>query len=123
MMIGQKAKLSAPEFTRSNIESLKRIVKGAPIIVDDLTNTRFSQHAIETIKNDSFGVAEQLTHYPAVVISANEDVKAVAQEIIRRTVICRVQAGLTNTEVMRSSVVRTVQREIGTAFYREYLRK
>lgn len=91
--------------------------------MDDLTNTRFSQHAIETIKNDSFGVAEQLTHYPAVVISANEDVKAVAQEIIRRTVICRVQAGLTNTEVMRSSVVRTVQREIGTAFYREYLRK
>lgn len=91
--------------------------------MDDLTNTRFSQHAVETIKNDDFGVAEQLTHYPAVVISANEDVKAVAQEIIRRTVICRVQAGLTNTEVMRSSVVRTVQREIGTAFYREYLRK
>ena len=62
-------------------------------------------------------------HYPAVVISANEDVKAVAPEVIRRTVICRVQAGLTNTEVMRSSVVRTVQREIGTAFYREYMRR
>lgn len=57
------------------------------------------------------------------MISANEDVKAVAPEIIRRTVICRVQAGLTNTEVMRSSVVRTVQKEIGTAFYREYLRR
>ena len=66
-------------------------------------------------------MADQLIHYPAVVISANEDVKAVAPEVIRRTVICRVQAGLTNTEVMRSSVVRTVQREIGTAFYREYL--
>lgn len=86
MMIGQKTKLSAPDFTRSSIENLKRTVKGAPIIVDDLTNTRFSQHAVETIKNDDFGVAEQLTHYPAVVISANEDVKAVAQEIIRRTV-------------------------------------
>ena len=58
-----------------------------------------------------------------VVISANEDVKAVAPEVIRRTVICRVQAGLTNTQVMQSSVVRTVQREIGTAFYREYLRR
>lgn len=121
MMIGQKTKLSAPDFTRSSIENLKRNVKGAPIIVDDLTNTRFNQHAIETIKNDDFGVADQLIHYPAVVISANEDVKAVAPEVIRRTVICRVQAGLTNTEVMRSSVVRTVQREIGTAFYREYL--
>ena len=123
MMIGQKTKLSAPDFTRSSIEGLKRTVKGAPIIVDDLTNTRFNQHAIETIKNDDFGVADHLLHYPAVVISANEDVKAVAPEIIRRTVICRVQAGLTNTEVMRSSVVRTVQKEIGTAFYREYLRR
>ena len=123
MMIGQKTKLSAPDFTRSGIESLKRTVKGAPIIVDDLTNTRFNQHAIETIKNDDFGVVEGLLHYPAVVISANEDVKAVAPEVIRRTVICRVQAGLTNTEVMRSSVVRTVQQEIGTAFYREYLRR
>lgn len=123
MMIGQKTKLSAPDFTRSSIEGLKRTVKGAPIIVDDLTNTRFNQHAIETIKNDDFGVADHLLHYPAVVISANEDVKAVAPEVIRRTVICRVQAGLTNTEVMRSSVVRTVQREIGTAFYREYLRR
>lgn len=123
MMIGQKTKLSAPEFTRSSIEGLKRTVKGAPIIVDDLTNTRFTQHAIETIKNDDFGVADRLVHYPAVAISANEDVKAVAAEIVRRTVICRVSAGLTNTEVMRSSIVRTVQREIGTAFYREYLRR
>ena len=123
MMIGQKTKISAPDFTRSSIEGLKRTVKGAPIIVDDLTNARFNQHAIETIKNDDFGVADRLLHYPAVVISANEDVKAVAPEVIRRTVVCRVQAGLTNTEVMRSSVVRTVQREVGTALYREYLRR
>lgn len=123
MMIDQKTKISAPDFTRSSIEGLKHTVKGAPIIVDDLTNTRFNQHAIETIKNDDFGVVDKLLHYPAVVISANEDVKAVAPEVIRRTVICRVQAGLTNTEVMRSSVVRTVQREVGTALYREYLRR
>ena len=61
--------------------------------------------------------------HSAVVISANEDVKAVAPEVIRRTVICRVEAGLTNTEVMRSNVVRSVQQKIGTAFYREYLRR
>ena len=123
MMIGQKTKISAPDFTRSSIDSLKQTVHGAPIIVDDLTNDRFKQHAIETIKNDDFGIAEHLVNYPAVVISANEDVKAVASEVIRRTVICRVQAGLPNTEVMSSNIVRTVQREIGTAFYREYLRR
>lgn len=98
-------------------------MQGAPIIVDDLTNTRFNQHAIETIKNDDFGSLEHLLNYPAVVISANEDVKAVAPEVIRRTVICRVQAGLTNTEVMKSNIVRSVQQKIGTALYREYLRR
>lgn len=123
MMIGQKPKVSAPDFTRSSIETLKRTVMGAPIIVDDLTNTRFNQHAIETIKNDDFGVSEHMINYSAVVISANEDVKAVAPEIIRRTVICRVQAGLTNTEVMKDNIVRNVQQKIGTAFYREYMRR
>jgi hypothetical protein len=123
MMIGQKTKISAPDFTRTSIEGLKRTVKGAPIIVDDLTQARFSSHAVETIKNDDFGVVDRLHHYPAVVISANEDVKAVAPEVIRRTVICRVQAGLKNTELMKSNVVRRVQRNIGTAFYREYLRR
>lgn len=123
MMIGQKPKISAPDFTRSSIENLKNTVMGAPIIVDDLTNTRFNQHAIETIKNDDFGVSSHMVNYSAVVISANEDVKAVAPEIIRRTVICRVEAGLTNTEVMKDNVVRTVQQKIGTAFYREYLRR
>lgn len=121
MMIGQKPRIAAPDFTRSNIDALKRTVQGVPIIVDDLTNTRFGQHAIETIKNDDFGISEGLTHYPAVVISANEDVKAVAAEVIRRTVICHVQAGLTNTEIMQSSIVRKVQKNIGTALYRKYL--
>lgn len=123
MMIGQKIKVSAPDFTRTTVDGLRRTVQGAPIIVDDLTNTRFNQHAIETIKNDDFGYAEDLLNYPAVVISANEDVKAVAPEVTRRTVICRVQAGLTNTEVMRSNLVRSVQQKIGTAFYRTYLRE
>lgn len=123
MMIGQKPKIPAQDFTRSSIEGLKRTVKGAPIIVDDMVNTRFNQHAIETIKTDDFGIAEHLVNYSAVVISANEDVKAVSPEVIRRTVICRVEAGLTNTEVMKSNIVRTVQKNIGTAFYREYLRR
>jgi hypothetical protein len=123
MMIGQKTKLSAPDFTRSQIEQLKRLVKGAPIIVDDLTNARFNQYAVETIKNEAFGLAERLLHYPAVVISANEDVKAVAQEIIRRTVICHVQAGLKTMDTIRTGVVRRVQRRMGTALYREYLRR
>ncbi|WP_062329019.1 phospholipase D family protein [Treponema endosymbiont of Eucomonympha sp.] len=123
MMVGEKTKMNAVDFTRSNIEQLKRTVKGVPIVVDDLTQNRFSAHAVETIKNDEFGRLDGLLQYPAVVISANEDVKAVAPEIVRRTIICRVQAGLKNTELIKSNLVKRVQTRIGTAFYREYLRR
>ena len=123
MMIGQKTKMQAGEFTRSSIEGLKRTVKGAPIIADDLTPDRFRAHAVETIKNEDFGLSENLLNYPAVVISANEDVKAVAPEIVRRTIMCRVQIGQKNTEIMQSNIVRRVQKDIGTAFYHEYMRR
>ena len=56
MMIGQSTVLPASEFTRKSIEALKYNVKGVPIIVDDLTRDRFSQHAVETIKSDAFGI-------------------------------------------------------------------
>ena len=123
MMIGQKEKMSATDFTKSNITGLKQTVKGVPIIVDDLVQTRFNQHAIEIIKDDSFGVSQNLTDYPAVVISANEDVKAVGAELRRRMVVFHVAAGLNNTETMNNSVVRNVQKKIGTAFYREYVKR
>ncbi|MDO5149992.1 MAG: phospholipase D family protein, partial [Oscillospiraceae bacterium] len=76
MMIGQKTRINAPDFTRKSIDALRYEVQGAPIIVDDLTQTRFSQHAVETIKNDGFGFNDNMRNYPAVVISANDDVKA-----------------------------------------------
>ena len=122
MMIGQKPKISASDFTRTAIDGLRAQTKGVPIIVDDMVNSRFNMHAVETIKNDDYGIMDKNIHYPAVVISANEDVKAVSQEIIRRTVICHVSAGLTNTEVMQNSTVKKVQKNIGTAFYRRYLK-
>lgn len=123
MMIGQKPKISASEFTKTSIEALKRASKGAPIIVDDMVNKRFNDHAVEVIKNDEFGVLDHLYNYPAVVISANEDVKAVSPEVVRRTIICKVDAGLTNTEVMKNNIVKSTQSKIGTALYREYLRR
>lgn len=121
MMIGQRLTLSADQFTKTGIDSLKTDVKGVPIVVDDLTQARFSQHGQELIKNDRFGLDTSNCSYPAVVISANEDVKVVMPEIARRTVTCHIQASLTNMEIMTSSLVRRVQNTVGTAFYRCYL--
>ena len=122
MMIGQTIKISATKFTRTYIGNLRKKVRGAPIIVDDLTNKRFADHAPEIIKYDDFGLEDSDMHYPAVVISANEDVKVINSELVRRMVVCHVQGSLTNMESMNSNIVDQTQANIGTAFYREYLR-
>jgi hypothetical protein len=49
MMTGHKIKMTASEFTCKKIESLKRSIKGTPIIVDDILNQRFKAQAIEMI--------------------------------------------------------------------------
>jgi hypothetical protein len=121
LMVGQKLTLSGDKFTRTNINDLKHTVQGVPIVIDDLTSQRFNTHAPEVIKNESFGLAEGNRNYPAVVISANEDVNVVLPEIARRTVTCHIQAGRTTMEIMRSSLVQRVQANIGTALYRSYL--
>lgn len=123
MMIGQKPIVANNEFTRTNINGLRCEVKGAPIIVDDLVRDKFNQHAVEVIKNDYFGLRENLPYYPAVVISANEDVKVVSSQVTRRTIVCNVQAGITNTQMLAGYKVMKIQSSLGTALYREYVRR
>lgn len=62
-----------------------------------------------------------MIHYPAVVIRANEDVKAVRRRSSAEPSFARYRQGPTNTEAAQSSFVRKVRKNIGTAFYRAYL--
>ncbi|MHB9294939.1 hypothetical protein PilKf_00671 [Pillotina sp. SPG140] len=121
MMIGQKQITDKKDFTPTAIDKLRRAVEGVPLIIDDLDKERFDRNAGGIIKTDYFGTDEPLINYPAVIISANEDIKALSPEYTRRSVVCRVEGGITTIEAAESSVVERVQKRIGTALYREYL--
>ncbi|MDI9475733.1 MAG: hypothetical protein ACOX0L_02475 [Natronincolaceae bacterium] len=119
MMVGKKAILPAKEFTKSSIYNLRTEMRGFPIVIDDLNNTRFRNHGIELIKDDSH-IAES---FSAIAISANEDVKVIENELSKRMVICNINASLPKMKAMKGALVITTQKNIGTAFYREYLRR
>lgn len=117
MMSRQKILLPAKEFTKSVILNLRQEMLGFPIAIDDLNNRRFRDHAIELIKDDSY-ISD---NFSAIAISANEDVKAVENELSKRMIVCHVNASLPKMAAMKGSLVRRTQKNIGTAFYREYL--
>ena len=123
MIIEQSPKIPGKNFTKSYIEHQRLTVKSVPIIVDDVVQKKFREHAFELIKSE-FGLAENLIDYPAIAISANEDVRVAEKEIVKRTIICRAQASLKPTDIMlKDSFVRRIQKRMGTAFYREYMRR
>jgi len=124
MMIGYDMPIiKGADFTAVKIISLGQEVKGVPLIVDDLNQNRFREYGIEAIKSsDYFGIDDNLTHYPAVAISGNEDIKALNPEVIKRAVTCRTNARISRVEASKSHIVTNVQKNIGTAFYCEYLR-
>ena len=120
-MINDSPKIGAGEFTIKSVNDARSVVKGVPIIYDDMVYSRFNNHAAEVIKNDDFGYHENLSNFPVVVISANEDVKVVSGDLSRRTVLCRVNIGLDTKEVLSNNAVNRIQRQVTTALYRAYI--
>lgn len=124
MMIGQIVPpINTDNFTFTNLNGLLHEVKGVPVICDDIPKDKFDNHGNKLIKRDDFGYDEGLENYPAIVISANEELKVISPQISRRMVICGVYASMTTTEIMLSTFTKRIQDNIGTALFREYLRR
>lgn len=113
--------LAGSEFTTKTINDIRLNTKGIPIIYDDMVASQFNAHAGKVVKNDTYGLYEGLDNFPAIVISANEDVKVITQDLTRRIVTCRVTIGLDTTKAMKSNSIRRIQKNISTALYRHYL--
>lgn len=120
-MIKGDPKFAGNDFTTKTINDIRLNTKGIPIIYDDMVSSQFNSHAGKVVKNDSYGLFEGLDNYPAIVISANEDVKVITQDLTRRIVTCRVTIGLDTTRAMKSNAIRRIQKNITTALYRYYL--
>lgn len=120
-MIKGDPKFAGNEFTTKTINDIRLNTKGIPIIYDDMVASQFNTHAGKVVKNDTYGLYDGLDNYPAIVISANEDVKVITQDLTRRIVTCRVTIGLDTTRAMKSNSIRRIQKNITTAFYRHYL--
>ena len=120
-MIQADPKMPASEFKSKAVNNIRVNTFGVPIVFDDMVSNRFNQHAGEVIKNDTYGLSEGINNYPAIVISANEDVKSVTPDISRRTVMCKIEIGLDTTEAMKRNQLGRIQRNITGALYKEFI--
>ena len=124
MMLENKYKITGADFTRSKIHSLKYTLKGIPVVVDDLENSRFREHTVPLVKDDEFGMLDELFNYPCISISSNDTLTKADQAMLKRMIVLKVSAGITNIEaVEKYAFVGKIQSEMKNNFYREYAKR
>lgn len=125
MMMGVNAKTvvwSANKFTQSELIKMKIAFRGAPLLVDDITDDRIYRHLLPAVKDDTFGNdAIGLDNYPAVALTANASVNGLKGELTKRMVCAYVDVGSPSTS--GNDIEAKFCKESGTALYREYARR
>ena len=109
-------------FTRTNLWDLFRSNKRFPVVFDDVEKKRFTDHAMDIIKDETTLQEE----YPAYVLSMNAEDHSFSTEIRKRCLILYTRASLPdNTDLAKDlfKSVKSIQRRVSTALYREYLRR
>jgi len=116
-MYGRYKPIAAPDFTRTLFRGLRAEVGAFPVVVDDIQQKRFTDHAVEIIKDDFYSEAPA----PVVVLSANQDLRSIDTEIAKRSVICHLAVSVPQKAMFTNNRVRVVQENLGTDFYRLFL--
>lgn len=142
MMLGQMIDpIDNDSFTKSYIQALKGeglkrnkddkevdkslCVKGIPILVDDISKGSSNKwtYLEDLIKADFWGKGKHY-NYPLVVFTCNKNIKSIPPELAKRAVIVRSELSLSLDAIKTlERKIKDIQNNIGTAFYREYLRR
>lgn len=121
-MFGREGFLPNDWLTKSRVPGLREQNRRYPMVFDDLDRARFDNHANALIKDDFV----QLTEYPIMVLSMNAEKDTFETEIRKRSLIIYTGASLpdhTGESRKLASQIKKIKRSLGTALYREYLRR
>jgi hypothetical protein len=115
-MFGQPWWLTPKDFTMTNFHGLSEKGGAFPIVVDDISPDKFRDPAVQISKNDfRAGI------YPVLVLSTNQDVRAVQSEVIKRAVVVHAEASTPIAISSRNNPLTRISKQISTALYRRYL--
>lgn len=122
-MFGKSGATPTDWFTRNRVANLMAENRRYPFVFDDLERKRYSDYAIPLIKDDHV----RLPEYPPVVLSMNATAQDTFEtEVRKRCFVIYTGASLADDDPESKELgksVKSIKRELGTALYREYLKR
>lgn len=122
-MFGKSGATPTEWFTKNRVGNLMEENRRYPLVFDDLERKRYSDHAVSLIKVDDI----RLPEYPPVVLSMNATTQDTFEtEVRKRCFVIHTGASLQDDDPESrrlGKTVKEIKRDLGTAMYREYLRR
>lgn len=122
LMFGQKLPiLPQSVLSPKKFEEYKFYVKGCPVLVDDVNNSRF-RYFKDIVKNESTLLQAHVLDHGCFLLTTNEAEK-ILPEVSKRAVIFQIDNQLTEDAAAKTDVgLYALQEKMDNALYREYLR-
>ena len=121
LMFGKTLKKLSPKVVSpTTFEAYLMQVKGCPVLIDDITNSRF-KYLKDIVKNEDTLLRMKVLNHGCFILTSNEADKVDA-DVAKRMVVFNIRNQLADdTATKRDRSLHRIQKEMGTALYRRYL--
>jgi len=118
-MFGFEKMIRSGQFTANRALGLRERMGAIPLLIDDVTRDKFTQHVPDLVRTDG----EMGGLYAPVVLTTNRDVSTIPPDLTKRMVTCHIDAAIPENRSVTERLVRRAHKEVGTALYRAYLQR
>ena len=116
-MFGIVKSIRSSDFTAQRALALRFGLGAIPLLIDDVTPDRMGKYVPDMVRTDH----DMAERYAPIVLTTNKDVTSISADLTKRMVTCHIDASLPDSRALQTESPRRLQKEIGTALYRQYL--
>ena len=121
-MFGHPSTVEKDSFTRRTLRGLQQNYKRFPVVFDDITRRRFTDHGLDIVKDENLPPVKE---HPCFVISMNAEPQSFQDEVVKRCLMIYTNTSIpTHKHSLADRLhasVEDIRNKLTTDLYRRYL--
>ena len=121
-MFGHPSTVQKDSFTRRTLRGLQQNYKRFPVVFDDITRRRFTDHGLDIVKDENLPPVKE---HPCFVISMNAEPQSFQDEVVKRCLMIYTNTSIpTHKHALVDRLhasVEDIRNRLTTDLYRQYL--
>ena len=121
-MFGHPSTVQKDSFTRRTLRGMQQNYKRFPVVFDDITRRRFTDHGLDIVKDENL---PRVKEHPCFVISMNAEPQSFSDEVVKRCLMIYTNTSIpTHKHALADRLhtsVEDIRNRLTTDLYRQYL--